>query len=66
MSERRRGERGSAVVVAIATIGLGAALIAGIGRVGAAASTRASAQAAADAAALAGAAAGEPGWLTTI
>ncbi|MCB0961770.1 MAG: hypothetical protein KDA98_00430 [Acidimicrobiales bacterium] len=58
MSERRRGERASAVLGAIATIGLLAALTAGLAHVGSAAATQAGAQAAADAAALAGAVAG--------
>ena len=58
MSEDPRGERASAVLGAIAAIGLAAALTVGIARVGGAAATRASAQAAADAAALAGAIAG--------
>ena len=58
MSERRRGEEGSGLLLAIATVGLVAALTSGIARVGSAASARASAQAAADAAALAGAAGG--------
>ena len=58
MSDGSRGEHGSGVLLAIATIGLLAALTVGIGRVGSAAADRAAAQAAADAAALAGAAAG--------